>query len=356
MDLSGFYKGRRVLVTGHSGFKGGWLYTWLEMLGARVSGFALPAPTEPSYFRALGLDRREHSVLGDIRDTAALRRVFAEARPEVVFHLAAQAIVGTSYQDPLETFSVNVVGTASVLEVCRESPATSAVVVVTSDKCYENQGWEWGYRELDAMGGHDPYSASKGCAELLVASYRRSFFSAAGKGLATGRAGNVIGGGDFATGRLVPDCWRAWSAGLPVKLRHPRSVRPWQHVLEPLAGYLSLGMRLSQNAPEHSEGWNFGPDAEGSRTVGEVVERCATAWGSGVSWIQEAGDHPHEAAILRLDSTRARRRLGWRPAWNLETSIERTASWYRAFTAGADVVDLTRRQIEEYQAEMQETP
>jgi CDP-glucose 4,6-dehydratase len=276
--------------------------------------------------------------------------VFADAKPDIVFHLAAQALVGASYEDPLETFSTNVVGTAAVLDACRASESVRAVVVVTSDKCYEIGRVDRAFRESDPMGGHDPYSASKGCTELVASSYRRSFFQKSGRGLATARAGNVIGGGDFTRGRLVPDCLAAFSAGRAVSLRHPESVRPWQHVLEPLSGYLLLAQKLFESPSEWSEAWNFGPDDGDALPVSAVVEQCARAWGASNAWTREPGDHPHETAVLRLDSTHARTKLGWRPSWNLHAALDHTVAWRKAFDSGANVLELMRAQIAEHEA------
>lgn len=345
-----FYRGKSVLVTGHTGFKGAWLSSWLQRMGARVTGYALAPSTTPNMFSVIALDAQATSIIADIRDTRRLAQVFDEAKPDIVFHLAAQALVGASYQDPLETFSTNVVGTAAVLDACREADSVRAVVVVTSDKCYETQRDGRSLREDDPMGGHDPYSASKGCAEIVAASYRRSFFTKLGKGLATARAGNVIGGGDFTIGRLVPDCLAAFARGEAVRLRYPASVRPWQHVLEPVSGYLLLAQRLYEAPASWSEAWNFGPDEDDARPVCEVVERCAKQCDSKASWVQEPGDHPHETAVLRLDSTGARTRLAWRPSWNLDAALEHTVAWHRAFRSGADMVDITRAQIAAHEA------
>lgn len=345
-----FWAGRRVLVTGHTGFKGAWLSVWLREMGAEVSGFSLPPPTTPSLYGLLDLSRQLDSTIGDVRDLPALSAVFERARPQVVFHLAAQALVGESYKSPLETFSTNVVGTAAVLEACRRSEGLQAIVTVTSDKCYENQGWEWGYRETDILGGHDPYSASKGCSEIVAASYRRSFLDALGVGLATARAGNVIGGGDFTVGRLVPDCLAAASAQREVALRYPDSVRPWQHVLDPLSGYLLLAECLAGEPKAWAESWNFGPNAENARPVREVVERCAAAWGMRLGWTQEPGPFPHETAILRLDTSRARSRLGWRPRWDLGTALQKTVDWHKAYLAGDDLRALMHGQIAAYES------
>ncbi len=341
----GFYHGKRVLVTGHTGFKGAWLALWLERLGAHLMGFALPPATHPNLHDAIDLGARIRSVFGDVRDAISLGHAFASHRPEIVFHLAAQALVGASYADPLETFSTNVVGTASVLDACRATDSVRSIVVVSSDKCYENVGLSRGYVEADAMGGHDPYSASKGCVELLVASYRRSFFAGSGRGLASARAGNVIAGGDWTVGRLVPDCLAAIAASRPVVLRHPDSIRPWQHVLEPLSGYLQLARRLHDAPEAWAEAWNFGPDPTDACAARELVELCYRAWGVAPAWRPATEATPHEAAVLRLDSTKARTRLAWRPAWRLEEGVAATVEWHRTWLAKGGVTELMDRQI-----------
>ncbi len=339
------YKGRRVLVTGHTGFKGSWLALWLERLGASVHGYALAPSTHPSHFERLGLDMR--SVLADVRDGEALASALNEARPEVVFHLAAQPIVLDSYADPLATLATNVMGTANVLDACRRVSSVRAVVVVTTDKCYENREWDWGYREDEPLGGHDPYSASKACAELVTSSLRRSFFHESGSALvASARAGNVIGGGDWSPHRLVPDVMRAAAAGDVVGIRNPQSSRPWQHVLEPLAGYLALGAGLLGGRRELAEAWNFGPDLSGNLTTGELCERMAPSWSAIRCELAKVEGAPHEAGLLMLDSTKARRRLGWRPVWDVDTTLERTVEWYRAFYESKRLV--TAEQITAY--------
>jgi len=345
MSVRQAYRGRRVLVTGHTGFKGGWLCLWLSQLGAEVAGYALAPATEPSLYAVTGLESRIQSILADVRDEVALRRTLSEIRPEIVFHLAAQARVDASYRDPRGTFEVNVVGTANVLDAALATGGLRAALVVTSDKCYENQRWAWGYRETDALGGHDPYSASKGCQELVVGSYRRSFFGPTGLGLATARAGNVIGGGDFTPGRLVPDCLRALAKKHPVRLRNPEAVRPWQHVLDPLAGYLALGARLLEDPGTWSEAFNFGPDPEDAQAVRNVVSSCAAAWGMAPAWEADPGDHPHETAELRLDASKARLRLGWRPRHHLTEALALTVDWQKKFLAGHNMADVTLAQI-----------
>jgi len=357
-DFRRGYLGRRVLVTGHSGFKGTWLAVWLARLGADVHGLSLDAPSKPFMADLVGLDGIVPGKRVDIRDAAATAAAMAAADPEVVFHLAAQPLVRPSYDDPLATFDTNVMGTAAVLAACRTLPALRAVVVVTSDKCYRNNEWCWGYREADPLGGHDPYSASKGCAEIVAGSFAASFFPAAAYGkthrvaLATGRAGNAIGGGDFGAYRLVPDCVRAFAAGAPVRLRYPEAVRPWQHVLECLSGYLTLGARLLEDGPSFGGGWNFGPlPTADVWDVRRVVETVATLWGGGHCEV-EPGEHPHEAGQLRLDCAKAMTHLGWRPRYDVETALRATMRWYRAWKDGAGpaaLLELTRQQIHEYE-------
>jgi CDP-glucose 4,6-dehydratase len=348
-ELRAALAGRRVLLTGHTGFKGGWLAHWLLRLGAEVHGLALAPDTTPDLFSALRLGARLAShTLGDVRDAQVVRAAFARVRPEVVFHLAAQPIVLRSYEDPAETFATNVMGTVHVLDGVRATPQVRAVVNVTSDKCYENREWVWGYRESDPMGGSDPYSASKGAAELVFQSYLRSFFrERPGLGAASVRAGNVIGGGDFARDRIVPDAIRALARGERVPVRRKASIRPWQHVLEPLGGYLLLASRLLRG-DDVSGGWNFGPKAENAVPVSVLVDELVRAWGSG-GW-DDVGrrDAPHEAHFLRLDVTKAWDGLGWAPRWDLRTTIAATVDWYRAQHARDDVVAVTDRQIDAY--------
>ncbi len=346
-DLTAFWRDRRALVTGHTGFKGAWLSLWLQSLGAKVAGFALAPPTSPSLFDVARVAEGMTSTTGDVRDAAAVARAVAAHAPSVVFHLAAQSIVRRSYDEPLETFSTNVLGTATVLDAVRRTPGVSAVVVVTSDKCYENDGRPAGYTESAPLGGHDPYSASKACAEIATTAYRRSFFGAGGAAVATARAGNVIGGGDWARDRLVPDLVRAFAEGRPALVRHPDSVRPWQHVLMPLSGYLCLAQRLATEGARDAEAWNFGPADEDARTVAWVADRLAGQWGDGAAWSRDGSAHPHEAPQLRLDSAKARARLGWRPAWTLETALARTVEWHRAHRKGADMKRMCFDQIAE---------
>ncbi|HUZ48174.1 MAG TPA: CDP-glucose 4,6-dehydratase [Candidatus Dormibacteraeota bacterium] len=342
-----FWRGRRVLITGHTGFKGAWLSAVLLEAGARVTGFALEPATEPNLFTLLGLEREIDSHVGDVRDLEALRRVVRTAEPEYLFHLAAQALVADGYADPVGTYATNVMGTVNVLEAVRAIDPLRAAVVVSSDKCYENREWVWGYREIERMGGNDPYSSSKGAAELVVHAYRRSFFSS-GPAIASARAGNVIGGGDWSKKRLVPDVVRAVLRGSELELRNPTAVRPWQHVLEPLSGYLLLARRAAEDPRAFAEAWNFGPAGMQQITVAEMAARLLTEMGSHTKVKVVDRHEPHEAHLLLLDSAKSRDRLGWRNRMSDEQAIRRTAEWYREWDEGADVRDLTLRQIREY--------
>ncbi len=349
--FGGAFAGRRILITGHTGFKGSWLAEWLLGLGAIVSGYALEPPTLPSLFEELGLADRVDHVIGDVRDLAHLRTVLQDARPEFVFHLAAQPLVRLSYDEPVATYDTNVMGTVNLLEAVRACPSVRVVIVVTSDKCYENHETGQAYREGDAMGGYDPYSSSKGCAELVTAAYRRSFFGPdASASVATVRAGNVIGGGDWALDRIVPDCVRALEAGEAIVVRNPDSVRPWQHVLEPLAGYLHLASRMYAEGHALAGAWNFGPDEQSTVRVREVVESIIAGWGSG-SWIgpESAEGQPHEARLLALDIKKAKTQLGWRPLYDARRTLGATASWYSARHTGAEVRALVDADIGAYQ-------
>lgn len=344
-----FWRGRRVLLTGHTGFKGGWLSLWLTRMGAHVHGLALPPPTVPSFHDICGITTQvASSHIGDIAEPGVVSAVLERTRPEVVFHLAAQPLVRASYEDPIETFRVNVLGTLNLLESVRHIPGVAAVVNVTTDKCYENHEGPGAYREEEPLGGFDPYSASKACSELASAAYRRSFLASTGIRMATARAGNVIGGGDWARDRLVPDILRAIDAGRPVPIRSPDSVRPWQHVLEPLAGYLALAERLVGDGEAFAEAWNFGPDEEG-RPVRWIADRlCADV--PGASWHADVAQKPHEAHTLRLDSSKAHARLGWRPRWTIESALDLTLAWHKAWRSGANMVDVSRQQIADYEA------
>ncbi|WP_312939843.1 CDP-glucose 4,6-dehydratase [Stutzerimonas balearica] len=349
-----FWAGRRVLLTGHTGFKGGWLALWLQELGAEVYGYALPAPVEPSLWQVARLAERVPGTLADIRDAQRVAEVVAAFRPEVVLHLAAQPLVRESYRVPADTYATNVMGTVNLLDALGRSDSVRAVLVVTSDKCYENREWLWPYRESDGLGGHDPYSSSKACVELLCASWRESFLRESGVALATARAGNVIGGGDWSVDRLLPDILRAWQAGQSLTLRFPQAVRPWQHVLEPLHGYLRLAQALVEQGQAVASAWNFGPDNEGLVSVGELVQRLAQYWPGRAPWTVEATGQPHEAGLLALDSSQARARLGWRPLWTLQQAIERTLDWHQAWQAGEDMQTFSRTQIAAYQGNIHE--
>ena len=332
------YRNRRVLLTGHTGFKGSWMACWLQRMGAEVCGYSLPAPSTPAHWELLKLDMR--SEIADILDAESLKRVVADFQPEIVFHLAAQSLVRDSYKNPVETYATNVMGTLNVLEACRASESVRAIINVTTDKCYENKEWVWGYRENDPMGGYDPYSSSKGCSELLTASYRNSYFNndAYGKDhgtlLASCRAGNVIGGADWATDRLVPDIMRAVSEDRSVEIRNPAATRPWQHVLEPLGGYMLVGQRLLDGQVQCATGWNFGPTDEGSLSVGDVVKHIKRHWSRIDYRLAEVADAPHEANLLKLDCSKANAFLNWTPAWNSAQTFERTVNWYREFYEG----------------------
>lgn len=353
--LATCYRDRVVLVTGHTGFKGSWLTTWLKALGARVIGLALaPEGDQSSLFEAVDVAQGMVSTVGDIRDRAALTALFRRHRPEIVFHLAAQALVRRSYDDPVLTYATNVMGTVHLLEAVRESPSVRAVVNVTSDKCYENREWMWGYRENEALGGRDPYSSSKACAELVGAAYRSAFFrDPGGPHLASARAGNVIGGGDWSQDRLVPDIVRALGAGQSIVLRHPEAIRPWQHVLEPLRGYLLLGQRLCTDGAPFAEAWNFGPPDDETVPVRDLVNRLLGAWGETGTHVEERAEGPGEAHALRLDSSKARARLGWRPLLPLDEALVWTVEWYRGYLAdGATAGGILRRQLQEYAARM----
>ena len=344
-----FWKSRKVFLTGHTGFKGSWLSLWLLSMGAKVCGYAQAPATEPSLYSALALDGEMQSVLGDIRDLEALERALQTFRPDVVLHMAAQPLVRYSYQHPVETYEVNVLGTVHLLEAVRRTSGVRAVVSVTSDKCYENREWPWPYRENEAMGGHDPYSSSKGCAELVTAAYRRSFFHAEGAAtVATARAGNVIGGGDWAEDRLVPDIIRAFTRKESVIVRNPAAVRPWQHVLEPLSGYLALAENLCTEGRGFEGGWNFGPSDADAQPVSHLVARMSELWGDGAAWRVESQAAVHEAHLLRLDSSKARAMMHWRPRWRLDEALEKTVEWYKGFYAGQEARAMTLRQIEQY--------
>lgn len=351
------WSGRRVFMTGHSGFKGSWLSLWLQSLGADLCGYSLAPATEPAMFDAADVAANMKSVFGNICDAPALTREVQTHRPEVVFHLAAQPLVRRSYHDPLDTYATNVMGTANLLEACRKTESVKAIVVVTTDKCYENREWLWGYREDEAMGGYDPYSSSKGCAELVASAYRRSFFQPGGKdpgevALATARAGNVIGGGDWAEDRLIPDAVRAFSKGEPLIIRSPNAIRPWQHVLEPLSGYLTLAEKLmGSDGQRFAEAWNFGPHDTDARSVESVITHATEHWGDGARWSLDHNPQLHEARLLKLDISKAQAGLNWRPRLDLDTALAWVLDWYRAFySRGPQAVrELTLEQIDGFQ-------
>lgn len=349
-----FWQGKRVFLTGHTGFKGGWLALWLQRMGAQVTGFALAPPDEPSLFTRAKVGENMTSVIGDIRDADTLMRALREAAPDIVLHLAAQPLVRYSYEAPVETYATNVMGTVHLLEAVRAWGQAKACVVVSSDKCYENREWPWGYRENEAMGGYDPYSSSKGCTELVVSAYRNSYFNAAdfarhGLALASGRAGNVIGGGDWATDRLVPDLLRAFESGKPAQIRNPHAIRPWQHVLEPVSGYLVLAQQLVSGGMDYAEGWNFGPSDNDAKPVSWIAERMAQIWGNGAGYrVDDATKHPHEAHYLKLDCSKARSRLGWQPRWDLARALDEVVSWHRAYLGGADMREVCLEQISRF--------
>lgn len=353
MVSSSFWQDKRVLVTGHTGFKGSWLCLWLQYCGAKVTGFALAPPTQPSLFEQAQVANNMTSIIGDIRDLSELKKLMQQVQPEVVFHLAAQPLVRYSYQEPIETYSTNVMGTLHVLESIRSVDTVRAAVMITTDKCYENKEWLWGYRENEPMGGHDPYSSSKACAELLIASYRDSYFSHEKyqqhrTAIASARAGNVIGGGDWAQDRLIPDIIRALQQQQTIQIRYPHAIRPWQHVLEPLAGYLQLAEKLYSEGVNYAQAWNFGPNDEDAKPVQWIVEKMLTSWGNNVGWSIEGGDHLHEARYLKLDCSKAHVLLNWKPHWNLAVALEKIVTWHQAQINGEDMKALSLAQIQDY--------
>ena len=350
---AGFWAGKKVFLTGHTGFKGSWLSLWLQHLGADVTGYALDPPTNPSLFKVAKVASGMESIIGDVRNLEHLTEAMINANPEIVIHMAAQPLVRYSYDNPVETYSTNVMGTVHLFEAIRQSDQVKAVVNVTTDKCYENQEWSWGYRENEAMGGYDPYSNSKGCAELVTAAYRSSFFNTTdysrhGVALASARAGNVIGGGDWAADRLIPDIVSAFAESRPVIIRSPHSVRPWQHVLEPLRGYLTLAEYLYNDGMSYAEGWNFGPNDTDVKPVSWIVDVLAQHWGNGATWSLDEGVNPHEANYLKLDISKAKQRLNWVPALNLTRSLAMVVEWYRAYDEENDMQDRLLKQIDEY--------
>ncbi|AYL71351.1 CDP-glucose 4,6-dehydratase [Citrobacter freundii] len=350
-----FWQGKRVFITGHTGFKGGWLSLWLSEMGATLKGYSLDAPTTPSLFDIANISSLMESEIGDIRDFEKLRNSIASFKPEIIFHMAAQPLVRLSYKEPIETYSTNVMGTVHLLEAVKQVGGIKAVVNITSDKCYENREWVWGYRENEAMGGYDPYSNSKGCAELVASAFRSSFFNPQnyahhGVGLASVRAGNVIGGGDWAEDRLIPDILRSFENDQQVVIRNPHSIRPWQHVLEPLSGYIVVAQNLYIDGVKYSEGWNFGPREEDAKTVEFIVDKMVTLWGEGASWLLDGEDHPHEAHYLKLDCSKAHMQLGWHPRWALVETLGRIVKWHKAWINGSDMLEYSKREIHDYMA------
>ena len=355
-----FWRRKRVFLTGHTGFKGSWLSIWLKSMGVELTGLALIPPTNPSLFYVANVGKGMTSIIADIRDLPTLQRTMLEVEPDIVFHMAAQPLVHQSYADPVETYSTNVMGTVHLLEAVRHTPSIKTVVVVSTDKCYENKEWSWGYRENDPMGGRDPYSNSKSCSELVTMAYRNSYFtpsshdhqqsSTEGVAVATARAGNVIGGGDWAANRLVPDILQAIEQNQSVIIRNPHATRPWQHVLEPLSGYLTLAQYLHTKGQSYAEGWNFGPQYKDARPVHWIADKLVSSWGEGQSsiWLQDDADHPHEASQLKLDIAKAEARLNWQPRWQLETALHHVTSWHKAWLADEDMNKMSEAQIQQY--------
>ena len=347
-----FWRGKRVLLTGHTGFKGGWLSLWLQSMGVILRGIALEPPTEPALFSVGRIAEGMEHRIADIRDFAAVKAQIDEFQPEFVFHMAAQPLVRLSYTQPIETYATNVMGTVHVLEAARHAGSVKAIVNITTDKCYENREWVWSYRENEPMGGHDPYSNSKGCAELVSSAYRNSFLTAEGISLATVRSGNVIGGGDWAQDRLIPDILRALQDKQPVQIRNPLSIRPWQHVLEPLSGYLLIAEYLYTQGQTYAEGWNFGPRDDDSRSVQWIVEHLCKQWGADATWILQPGAHPHEANLLKLDISKARKRLQWAPRWSLEVALKNIIDWHQSWLSGQDMRAVCLKQISNFESDL----
>lgn len=351
--FGGFYKGRKVLITGHTGFKGSWLSILLTWLGADVYGYALKPNTIPSLYELAKVDQLVSSTIRDIRDYNFLLKTLKRIQPEIIIHMAAQPLVRESYKNPRETYEINVMGTVNLLDAIRQVDCVKAILNVTTDKCYENKEWHWGYRENEPMGGYDPYSNSKGCSELVTSSFRSSFFNLKeynnhGVALASARAGNVLGGGDWAEDRLIPDFIRAIMRGEKVKIRSPYAIRPWQHVLEPLSGYLMLCEKLSSIGPDYAEGWNFGADDNDAKNVEWITHKICEFWGNGAAYELDSAPQPHEASYLKLDCSKAKTVLGWHPVWNVETTLKMIVSWYKAYLNNNDIRQVTISQMEQY--------
>jgi len=349
-----FWQNRRVLITGNTGFKGCWLSLWLQMRGANVAGYSLSVPTKPSLYKLCNMEETVNTTIADIRNMDSLNNTFKKIKPEVVFHMAAQPLVRKSYTDPVDTYSTNVMGTVNLLEAVRVSDSVKSVIIVTSDKCYENKEWVWGYRESDSMGGFDPYSSSKGCAELVTNAYKNSFFNVRdykkhGVGIASVRAGNAIGGGDWAEDRLVTDIMTSIIKRQPILIRSPHATRPWQHVLEPLSGYIELAERLYATGQDYSESWNFGPSDDDAKPVEWIVKTLCSLWGKDASYIIDTKEHPHEAHYLKLDCSKSKTKLKWYPLWNLETALQKIVDWYKVFESGGDTKNITLEQIQNYE-------
>lgn len=345
-----FWKDKKVFLTGHTGFKGAWLSLWLQDCGAILTGYALAPDTEPNLFDAASVSDGMESIIGDVRDLEKLVKAMNNSQPEVVIHMAAQPLVRLSYKSPVDTYSTNIMGTVNLLEAVRKTASVKAVVNVTTDKCYENKEWIWGYREDEPMGGQDPYSSSKGCSELVTMAYRKSFFNFSGSAkVASGRAGNVIGGGDWAEDRLIPDTLKSFEKIERVTIRNPSATRPWQHVLEPLSGYLVLAERLYLEGDKYAEGWNFGPEDEDVKPVSEVIEYLAERWGGGLSWVHDKSEQPHEAQLLKLDISKAKTFLKWAPRWNLFTTLDSIVEWHKEWCRGGDVKAVTLEQINKFE-------
>lgn len=352
--FGGIYKNKTILVTGHTGFKGSWLCLWLSELGATVIGYALKPPTTPNLFESCGLEKKVTSIESDIRNLKMLKDVLERCQPEIVFHMAAQSLVRYSYREPVETYETNIMGTVNLLEACRYTPSVKVIIIITSDKCYENREWIRGYRENDPLGGYDPYSSSKGCAEIITNAYMKSYFNPEnyerhGVSLASVRAGNVIGGGDWAEDRIIPDCIKTLQGNKPIVIRYPDAVRPWQHVVEPLFGYLLLGQHLYQKGTTFTGAWNFGPDDENVKPVRWLVERITEMWGNNAGWEIDKGNNPYEENYLKLDCSKAKSKLGWHPQWDLNLSLEKTIEWYKAYYNNEDMLNITINQIKSYE-------
>ncbi|MFT3902309.1 MAG: CDP-glucose 4,6-dehydratase [Niabella sp.] len=351
--FDGVFKNRKILVTGHTGFKGAWLSLMLNKLGADIYGYALKPPTNPSLYEEANIDNLLTSEIGDVQDFSHLLQFVQEVAPEIVIHMAAQPLVRDSYKLPIETYAVNVMGTVHLLEACRQTPGIKAIVNVTTDKCYENKEWLWGYRENEPMGGYDPYSNSKGCSELVTSAYRNSYFNpflydAHGVALASARAGNVIGGGDWANDRLIPDFIRSIRKGEAIKIRNPNAIRPWQHVLEPLTGYLMLAAKLFAEGAKYAEGWNFGPDEDDAKNVEWITKTLCGLWGNQAVYEVDKGPHPHEAKYLKLDCSKAKTELGWHPHWDILKTLSSIVDWNKSFFEGKNMRVVTEKQIEDY--------